>query len=133
MPLDPAMRVSDVERERVVAALAEHHAAGRLSLTELEERAGAAYRAVTGADLHRLLADLPRLDTTHSDARRDVRIPNSAWTTWAVTALICLVIWAATSVTHGAMTYFWPAWVIGPWALTLARPGMGGCRRTSGP
>lgn len=55
----PAVRASDAEREQVVQALSEHATTGRLTLAELEERIGVAYRSVTRDDLARLTADLP--------------------------------------------------------------------------
>lgn len=55
----PGVRASDAERELVVQALSEHATTGRLTLLELEERIGLAYRAVTREDLARLTADLP--------------------------------------------------------------------------
>jgi hypothetical protein len=53
------LRVSDAERDAAAALLQEHCAAGRLTVEELAERVELAYRAVTTADLDRLLADLP--------------------------------------------------------------------------
>jgi hypothetical protein len=55
----PALRASDAEREHAVAVLragAEH---GRLTFDELAQRTELAYGATTGAELQRLVADLP--------------------------------------------------------------------------
>jgi Domain of unknown function (DUF1707) len=54
-----AIRASDQDRERVVMTLREAYAAGRLDLTELRDRAGAALRARTLGDLRLLTADIP--------------------------------------------------------------------------
>jgi Domain of unknown function (DUF1707) len=54
-----ALRVSDADRERTVAVLGEHHAAGRLSYEEFVERMDSAYEARTQAELDRLTTDLP--------------------------------------------------------------------------
>lgn len=69
------MRVGDAERERAVAMLGDHYAAGRLDLEEFDDRLTAAYAARTGADLARLFLDLPagapsRLTARPSAARR---------------------------------------------------------------
>jgi hypothetical protein len=56
---DPQLRVSDVERQRVVAALQAHTAAGRLSLDEFGERVDRALAAVTRAELSAVTSDLP--------------------------------------------------------------------------
>jgi hypothetical protein len=56
---DPDVRVSQAERDEVVAVLARHYADGRLTLGEYEERVDAALGARTGRDFEPLLADLP--------------------------------------------------------------------------
>src|ERR687888_2110513 len=56
---DPGLRVGDAERNRVVDQLAEHHAAGRLTQAEFEDRMASALAARTGTDLEPLLRDLP--------------------------------------------------------------------------
>jgi hypothetical protein len=53
------VRASDEDRERVVAALKEHCAAGRLTLDELPGRVERAYAAATLAELEELTRDLP--------------------------------------------------------------------------
>jgi Domain of unknown function (DUF1707) len=57
--MQPWIRASDSDRQRVVDDLRRHTADGRLSLDEFDTRADAAYRAVTHADLAALTADLP--------------------------------------------------------------------------
>jgi hypothetical protein len=52
-------RVSDAEREAVVARLGVAAAEGRLEFAEFEDRAALAYASRTEADLARLVADLP--------------------------------------------------------------------------
>jgi hypothetical protein len=54
------LRVSDADRDRAIGELSEHFQAGRLTADEFEERSGQAVRAVTGSDLAKLFADLPR-------------------------------------------------------------------------
>ena len=56
---DPEMRASDADRERLVEQLREHHAAGRLTLDEFEERMRKAYESRTYGDLRTLTRDLP--------------------------------------------------------------------------
>lgn len=55
------MRVSDVERQRVVEELRRHCAAGRIDVDEYALRVERAMDAGTLQDLDRLLADLPML------------------------------------------------------------------------
>ncbi|WP_406298192.1 DUF1707 domain-containing protein [Embleya sp. NBC_00888] len=61
------MRASDVDREAAVTLLRDHHAVGRLTLAEFNERMGAAYEAVTLGELARLIADLPPPEHLEAD------------------------------------------------------------------
>jgi uncharacterized protein DUF1707 len=56
---DDALRVSDSERDLVLKSLGEHAAAGRLTLDELEERAGKTLAAKTRGELAAITTDLP--------------------------------------------------------------------------
>ena len=62
MPSDPKIRASDADRDRTAALLQEHHAAGRLTAAEFQERLDATYAARTLGDLDELMADLPAID-----------------------------------------------------------------------
>lgn len=121
MDSEASVRVSDADCDRVVEALAEHHVAGRLSFSELNDRVEAAFRALTGADLTRLLNDLPAPSQRRPSVVRRTPCASSgdSWSAWTLTALICMVIWIATSVGDGQVSYFWPVWVIVPWGLTM--------------
>jgi hypothetical protein len=116
---DPDLRVSQAERDDVVAALAGHFADGRLTVEEYEERVEAALAARTGRDLEPLLSDLPAADPppTGTGTRRRpvpgrVRAPLIPARLLAVAAVIVLAI------------------ATGPWALWLLWPALvlsGGC------
>ena len=54
------LRVSDADRNRVIAELSEHFEAGRLTVEELEDRTGRALQARTAGELAGLFTDLPR-------------------------------------------------------------------------
>ena len=54
------LRASNAEREAAVERLHQAVGEGRITLTEFEERAQAAYEAKTLAELDVLTADLPR-------------------------------------------------------------------------
>src|SRR6476469_8189247 len=56
---DGDIRVSSAEREEALAALAEHHAAGRLDANDYEDRRGRATDAIVRRDLTSLFTDLP--------------------------------------------------------------------------
>ncbi|MGC4875382.1 DUF1707 SHOCT-like domain-containing protein [Micromonospora sp. DT43] len=59
--MDVELRASDDDRHRVVAELHRHTTAGRLTLDEFSERAGAVWAARTLGDLATLTRDLPAL------------------------------------------------------------------------
>ena len=53
------VRIGTTEREEAVRLLSDHLSAGRLELSEFEERVGAAYAARTAGQLAALFRDLP--------------------------------------------------------------------------
>ena len=57
---DDSIRVSDAERDATVRTLGEQAAVGRLTLDELEDRAGQALTAKTRGELAALTSDLPQ-------------------------------------------------------------------------
>jgi hypothetical protein len=62
MTSERGIRASDADRDRIAAALGDHHADGRLTLEEFQERLDQAYAAKTLGELDDLMADLPRTD-----------------------------------------------------------------------
>ena len=56
---DGDIRIGSAEREEALAALAEHHAAGRLDANDYEDRRGRATDAIVRRDLTSLFTDLP--------------------------------------------------------------------------
>ncbi|RAV34799.1 hypothetical protein CWC39_01285 [Corynebacterium heidelbergense] len=62
------VRIGDQEREQAISHLGAHYAAGRLSLTEYEQRSGQAAAAVMRSDLVDLFTDLPVLPPSSPQA-----------------------------------------------------------------
>jgi uncharacterized protein DUF1707 len=138
MASDPRIRASDADRDRAAEALREHHALGRLSIEEFQERLDRVYEAKTLGDLDDLMSDLPAIDLYQLPipaGHRFVppRVPaasahdrmspawRAAWASWASVTLVCVVIWLIAAVSGGA-GFFWPIWVAGPFgAVLLAR------------
>jgi hypothetical protein len=157
MPADPRMRASDADRDRAAALLREHHAAGRLTVDEFQERLDATYQAKTLGDIDQLMADLPSIDLYHlpdESMRRTASRPpavrpgehgrlsaawRAAWGSWASVSLVLFVIWLTTAVANHQANGLWFLWVAGPWGAVLlgrwvfgAHPG-GGTRPGPGP
>jgi hypothetical protein len=150
MVADPRMRASDDDRDRTASLLREHHAAGRLTAEEFNERLDQVYTAKTLGELDELLSDLPGIDLyrlpDHGLRRGPVpghgslpaaaasAVPatrphgrlspawQAAWGSWVSVSAVLIVIWALTGA-----NYPWFAWVIGPWgAVMLGRWVSGG-------
>src|SRR5262245_41770565 len=84
------MRASDADRERVVAALQRHTAAGRLTIEEFTERVDRALASRTHAQLAAVVRDLPSEPTVdHAVGARHLLVA------FAVALLALLVIGAA--------------------------------------
>jgi Domain of unknown function (DUF1707) len=115
------LRVSDAERQAVVDELRSHYGAGRIDVTEFEERTHAALASRVRGDLHPLLDDLPDLGGPPAPGPPVRPGPVGAGTPLMadrlfrthvyVTVVICaflVAIWAATGGAGG----FWPIYPI---------------------
>ncbi len=129
-PGDPDLRASDVERERAADELGEHLALGRISADELETRLDAVYAARTRGALDEVLRDLPVPVHVPVHAASQPSPPSPCgWASWALTGVVCLLVWLCTSVAHGEAAGFWPVWVIGPWGLVVLARALPRARR----
>ncbi|UYP18277.1 DUF1707 domain-containing protein [Rhodococcus sp. Z13] len=140
-PASP-LRISDEERSGLVDELGTHLTAGRLTISEFDDRVATVYRARTRAEADTVLADLPSADPSPARAPRSAA-PSTAgrtrrtfaglplhqrieWGGWLAAGSVNLVVWALVSLGTGSFVYFWPVWVIVPWGLVLAvRTGLG--------
>jgi hypothetical protein len=130
MAYDPNMRVSDSDRDRTASLLREHHAAGRLTAEEFNDRLDRAFAARTVGEIDGLLTDLPGIDLyrlpdavltrqprqRQPSGRRGSGAWRAAWGVWFTVSLVCFVVWGLTN----APGYVWPLWVAGPWGAVLA-------------
>ncbi len=133
------MRASDEDRERTAALLREHHALGRLTSEEFEDRLEGVFAARTHGDLDALLADLPAIDlyqlpaagirpasraVVRSSGRGGPILPRSAagWLTWTAASSLLLIIWLGVGIASGGAAWLpWFLLIVIPWALTIAR------------
>ena len=134
---DPRIRASDADRDRTAALLREHHAAGRLTAEEFNERLDKVYAAKTLGDLDQLLSDLPGIDLyelpDHSVDRRgrtSFGLPwllaprgsgrispawRAAWGSWATVSLVAFLAWLLS----GHPGSLWFLWVAGAYGIVL--------------
>ncbi len=75
---DGDIRIGSAERDEALAALAEHHAAGRLDANEYEDRRGRAADAVVRRDLTSLFVDLPEPRPTLTAAASTLSRPRAS-------------------------------------------------------
>ena len=144
MAADPKIRASDEDRDRTMTLLREHHAAGRLTAEEFNDRVDKAFEAKTLGELDALMADLPAIDLyrlPHASMQRRPGRPGAdslggallqsqgdlaargrfspawmaAWGSWLSVSLLCLVLW----VVAGASGFPWPVCVAGPLGAIL--------------
>jgi uncharacterized membrane protein YccC len=132
MALNPEMRASDADRDRVAAALREHCAQGRITIDELNDRLEGVYGARTVGDLQKVTDDLPEEDLYELPvpaSRQSTPRPRTHGTlshpamraslaTYATVNLICIAVWLFTALPSGAW-YPWWIWVAGPWGVVL--------------
>jgi Domain of unknown function (DUF1707) len=138
MALNPEMRASDADRDRVARALREHCAQGRIAVEELGDRLERVYGAKTLGDLEAVTGDLPEQDLYELPvpasreslpARRMYRAGlRAGWATYATVNLVCIVVWLISAVTTGAW-YPWWVWVAGPWGAVMTAGEIFGPRR----
>ena len=112
------LRVGDAERERAADLLAEHHAAGRLTLAELDERLTATLSASTRDELTAPLSDLPAALRTPAPAVHRRSPADIGWRMHLVSYLTVIVgLWLIWVLTGAG--YPWPIWPMLGWGLGL--------------
>ena len=145
MPGDPRIRASDADRDRATALLREHHAAGRLTAEEFNERMDAALNATTLGEIDDLLTDLPVIDLyrlPHESMQRPAGLPHTsimprdqgraahparippgtlAVGAWAVVAGTLIAIWAVLAVVGVGTWLPWWLLIAIPWIWVLIR------------
>ncbi len=96
-----SVRASDADRERVVAAVRRHYAAGRLETQELEQRVAEAYAARWRSELRWLLSDmpleLPAMDRSRMAGRIDRfqrALLHLHLVCWVIFNTLVLAVWA---------------------------------------
>ncbi len=106
------LRLSDAERDAVVARLREAALEGRLEVAEFSQRLDVALHARTHGDVAALTADLP---APASPARKRGlahhlrRYAETVGPLWA--------IWGVVAATGGGLQGLWPLWVSLPLAI----------------
>jgi hypothetical protein len=136
------MRASDADRDKAAQLLREHHAEGRLTAEEFDDRVDRALTAKTLGELDELLSDLPAIDLyrlpaagitpappgarRHGHLRRRDGGPLSgggmAWVAWTALSAVLFLVWAGTALVDGGAAWLpWFLLLSVPWAIYLLR------------
>jgi Domain of unknown function (DUF1707) len=108
-------RVGDADRNRTTDLLKEAHAAGYLTLEEVDERLGAALAARTRGELDRLVADLPPEWRARQQGapprRRPAPFSEAAWLLPLLLVVVAVVVLGV--LTRGFFFFPWPLlWIV---------------------
>ena len=99
------LRASDAERERAADTLRRHHADGRLTTEELEERTERTYAATTRGELDQLFGDLPRSRPADEGPQRGRR---PAWPPPLVVPILVALVLIAIATSAHVLWFAWP-------------------------
>ena len=123
--LNPSIRASDADRERIVEVLRRHTAEGRITAEEFDERMAAAYDARTLGALAELTTDLPVDLAAHAQRQQELAKkakPLSRQVRQEISGIASLGVILTTIWVVSGGGYFWPAWPLGIIAaITVAR------------
>jgi len=159
MAANSKIRASDDDRERAVALLREHHAAGRLTADEFNERLDKAYAAKTLGDLDEIMEDLPAIDLYRlpdaslppryrrqmpggqsflqaaraggAVASRHGRFSPAWAAAWCSWLSVTLVCFVIWAMSGAG--YVWPLWLAGPWGAIMLGRWISGSHPGGGP
>jgi hypothetical protein len=103
------VRIGDAERDRAIATLGDHFAAGRLTAEEFDQRMDQALKARFNEDLEPLFADLPRTvepdAQSNSNRRPDLHLAWSAML-WMAPLIVIFAVVAAV-----VLSAPWLVWI----------------------
>ena len=106
----PQLRIGDADRDRAVAALGDHFAAGRLTNEEFEQRMEQAIKARFNEDLEPLFADLPR--TVEPVAEQRSNRASEAQLAWSVMMWLAPVFILCAVVAAVVLSAPWLVWIV---------------------
>jgi hypothetical protein len=118
IPVSPAVRAGDDDRQATASLLGLALSQGYLDLADYDSRLQTAFAAQTVAELRALTADLPeatlrRNDPQRAAARQRALRRGVQWHLAGYLAMVVIVltVWLAVGLGTGAW-YFWPIWPI---------------------
>lgn len=103
------IRIGDAERDRAIAALGDHFAAGRLTAEEFDQRSDQALKARFNEDLEPLFVDLPK--TVEPDSEPAPRRRSDLHLAWAAMLWLAPLFLIFAVVTAVILSAPWLVWI----------------------
>ena len=103
------LRIGDAERDRAIAELGDHFAAGRLNTEEFEQRVDEAIKARFNDDLEPLFVDLPRTPEPSMEPRSNQR--SDAYLAWSPVLWFAPMLMVCAVVAAVLLTAPWLVWM----------------------
>jgi len=103
------VRIGDAERDRAIASLGDHFAAGRLTAEEFDQRMDQALKARFNEDLEPLFADLPR--TVEPDAQSNSNRQPDLHLAWSAMLWMAPLIVIFAVVAAVVLSAPWLVWI----------------------
>ena len=103
------LRIGDTERDRAIAELGDHFAAGRLSTEEFEQRVDQAIKARFNDDLEPLFVDLPRTPEPTMESRSNQ--PSDAHLAWSPVLWFAPLLVVCAVVAAVLLSAPWLVWM----------------------
>jgi hypothetical protein len=117
----PSVRAADADREATADRLRQHHAEGRIDVTEFEERLGRAYEAKTVAELRQLVNDLPH-EPQSGPLGRGFQLRSLWMVPWIPVVLLIIAISALSNHHHGGLWVLIPVFFLARFLFWGPRP-----------
>lgn len=120
-PADPSVRAADADREATADRLRQHHAEGRIDVTEFQERLDRTYQAKTIGELRQLVSDLPR-DPQPEPFGRGLRGRSPWMVPWIPVLLLIIAVSAVAGHHHAGLWVLIPLFFLGRFLFWGYRP-----------
>ncbi len=118
---DPSVRAADADREATADRLRQHHAEGRIDVTEFQERLDRTYEAKTVGELRQLVSDLPR-EPQSGPLGRGFHLRSLWMAPWIPVVFLIIAISALTDHHHPGLWVLIPVFFLARFVFWGYRP-----------
>ena len=118
---DPSVRAADADREATAERLRQHHAEGRIDVTEFQERLDRTYQAKTIGDLRQLVGDLPH-ESPPGPFGRHPRLRSLSMFPWIPVVFLVIAFSAIAGHHHAGLWVLIPLFFLARFFFWSHRP-----------